>query len=86
MKEGKINRPTRYLAAWGSVSTGIDESVLDWKLREQRMSEMNERLNDGGQRFRNWVGSSVGLRSRNWFTRTFLFGPGDAFGVFRLPE
>jgi hypothetical protein len=47
MKEGKINRPTRYLAAWSSVSTGIGESVLDWKLREQRMSEMNERLNDG---------------------------------------
>jgi hypothetical protein len=47
MKERKINRPTRYLAAWSSVSTGIGESVLDWKLREQRMSEMNERLNDG---------------------------------------
>lgn len=77
MKARKINRPTRYPVAWSSVSTGIGESVLDWKLREQRMSEMNERLNDGGQRFKNWLRDhrldqgEQRVRS-NWFTRVLV--------------
>jgi hypothetical protein len=39
--------------------TGIGESVLDWKFREQR-SEMNERLDDGGSKVQELAeGSSV---------------------------
>jgi hypothetical protein len=51
------------------------------------MSEMIKRLDDGVK------GSEYGWDHRldqgeqrvrsNWFTRTFLFGVGDAFGVFR---
>jgi hypothetical protein len=54
-----INRLTRSLTASSSVSTGIGERVL----REQRMSEMNERLNDGSKVQVLVEGSSVGSRS-----------------------
>jgi hypothetical protein len=59
---------TRSLTASSSVSTGIGERVL----REQRMSEMNKRLNDGSKVQELVKGSSVGSWSAKELVLSYL--------------